>query len=75
MHAKSLTIVCQAPLWDSPGKNTGVDCHALLQGSPPNPGIKPVSLMFHAGEFFTTSATWEAHYVVTELYLRDAVKE
>ena len=27
------TVVCQAPLpWDSPGKNIGVGCHALLQG-------------------------------------------
>ena len=24
-------------LWDSPGKNTGVDCHSLLQG--PSPGL------------------------------------
>ena len=27
------TVACQAPLsMDSPGKNTGVGCHALLQG-------------------------------------------
>ena len=27
------TAACQAPLsWDSPGKNTGVGCHFLLQG-------------------------------------------
>ena len=30
--------------WDSPGKNTGVGCHAFLQGDLPNPGIKPRSL-------------------------------
>ena len=29
--------------WDSPGKNTGVGFHALLQGDLPGPGIKPVS--------------------------------
>ena len=29
--------------WHSPGKNTGVRCHALLQGNLPNPGIKPRS--------------------------------
>ena len=28
---------------DSPGKNTGMGCHALLQGNLPNPGIKPGS--------------------------------
>ena len=28
-----LTVACQAPLsMDSPGKNTGVGCHFLLQG-------------------------------------------
>ena len=26
---------------DSPGKNTGVDCHTLLQGNLPNPGTEP----------------------------------
>ena len=28
---------------DSPGKNTGVSCHALLQGNLPNPETKPRS--------------------------------
>ena len=28
---------------DSPGKNTGVGCHALLQGNLSNPGIQPRS--------------------------------
>ena len=28
---------------DSPGKNTGVGCHAFLQGDPPNPGTEPRS--------------------------------
>ena len=27
--------------WDSPGKNTGVGSHSLLQGDLPDPGIKP----------------------------------
>ena len=43
----------QGPLSvDSPGKNTGVGCHALFHGIFLTQG----SL---AGEFFTTSATWE----------------
>ena len=29
--------------WDSPGKNTGVGCHALFQGI--FPGMEPTSLM------------------------------
>ena len=42
----------------SPGKNTGVACHALLQGTFPTPGIEPMSLLSPAlaGEFYTTSA-------------------
>ena len=34
------TVACQAPLsWDSPGKNTGVGYHALLQGILPAQGL------------------------------------
>ena len=29
--------------WDSPGKNTGVGGHFLLQGNLPDPGIEPSS--------------------------------
>ena len=29
--------------WDSPGKNTGVGCHFLLQGNLPNPENEPGS--------------------------------
>ena len=29
--------------WGSPGRNTGVGCHFLLQGIFPDPGIKPRS--------------------------------
>ena len=46
------TIACQSAslprLRDSPGKNTGVGFHSLLQGIFPNPGIKPRSLTFQA---------------------------
>ena len=44
--------------WDFPSKNTGVGCPFLLQG------IKPVSAASPAlaGEFFTTSDTWEAPF-------------
>ena len=30
--------------WNSPGKNTGVGCHFLLQGIFRDPGIEPISL-------------------------------
>ena len=47
--------------WDSPGKNIGVGCRALLQGIFLTQGSKPhlVSPAL-AGGFFTTSATREA---------------
>ena len=36
------TVAYQAPLsWDFPGKNTGVGCHALLQGIFPTQGLNP----------------------------------
>ena len=48
--------------WDSPGKNTGVGCHALLQGVFLTQGSNQSLLTPPAmsGWFFTTSATWEA---------------
>ena len=47
--------------WDSPGKNTGVGCHALLQGDLPKPRIEPVSLKSPVlgSLFIITIATWE----------------
>ena len=43
-------------LWDSPGKNTGVGCHSLLQGIFPTQGSNPSLLSSAlAGGFFTTS--------------------
>ena len=38
--------------WDFPGKNTGMDCHFLLQGIFPTQGLNLVSCI--AGGFFTT---------------------
>ena len=57
----SRRIVCVRSRCDPEdwGKNTGVDCHFLLQGSP-DPGIKPVSLASAARGFFTNCASWEA---------------
>ena len=44
-------------LWDSPGKNTGVGCHFLLQGIFPTQGWNPRLLL--AAGFFTTAPPWE----------------
>ena len=51
--SRSLSLTCCDPMdcsppgssvhGDSPGENTGGDCHALLQGDLPNPGVEPRS--------------------------------
>ena len=48
----------------SPGKNIRVGCHAFLQGIFPDSDFEPARLMCPelACGFFTTSATWEAHF-------------
>ena len=50
---------------DSPGKNTGVGCHFLLQGIFPIQGLNSdlLRLPTLASGFFTTSATWEACFL------------
>ena len=42
--------------WDSPGKNTGLGCHALLQGIFPTQKSSPclLHLLHYKGIFFTT---------------------
>ena len=51
------TVVLFCP-WNSPGKNTRVSCHSLLQGIFLTQGSNPVSCT--AGRFFTVWATKEA---------------
>ena len=48
--------------WDSPGKDTGMGCCALLQGIVTTQGSNLMSPAL-AGRFFTTSATWEAQNI------------
>ena len=57
------TVTCQAPLSKGfSGKNTGVGCHALLQGIFLTQGLSPhlFTSSSLAGGFFTTSTTWKA---------------
>ena len=62
------TVACQAPCpWESPGKNTGVGCCALLQGIFLTQPLKPdflyvscIGRQFCFVLFFTTSAMWES---------------
>ena len=54
---------------DSPGKNTGVGCHALLQGIFPT---QDQTQIFHiAGGFFTVWATGEAQRYVSEKQIKN----
>ena len=49
--------------WDSPGTNTGVGCHFLLQWIFPTQGANPCLMSpALAGGFFTSSSTWEAQF-------------
>ena len=53
------TVACQAPLsMDSPGKNTGVGRHALLQGIFPTLWLHPnlLCLLVLVGRYFTTES-------------------
>ena len=48
--------------WNSPGKNTAVGCHSLLQGIFPTQESNPHLLCLLIGkQFLTTSTAWEAH--------------
>ena len=52
---------------DSPGNNSGMDCHFLLQVFFLTQGWNPCLLCFlQADRFFTTSTTWEAPPLVGE---------
>ena len=51
----SVRLLCP---WDSPGKNTGVGHHALLQGVFPTQGPNPCLACF-VGRSFTTSVSWK----------------
>ena len=59
--------------WDSPGKNAGVGCHALLQGIFPTQRSSPFMSLTSpewACGFFTTSTAWEA-CMYTTIYKTD----
>ena len=47
--------------WTSPGRNTGVGCHSLLQGDLPDSGIEPISSAL-AGGFLTAELPRKPNY-------------
>ena len=54
-------------LWDSPGKNTGVGCHFLLQGIFPTQGSNPV-LLHHRQVLYCLSYR-EVLYIYIYIYI------
>ena len=64
------TIACQAPCpWDSPGNNTGVGCHSLLQGSSWPMDRTCVSCISCIGrQVLYYCDTWEPHWLHRSLW-------
>ena len=55
---------------DSPGKNTGVGFHALLQGILPTRGLDPHLLcLLHCRQVLYHWALWEAHFTFLLYYI------
>ena len=66
LFAALWTVACQAPLFLEFSKQEyWSELPLPTPGNLPDPGIKPESLMCPAlaGEFFTTSTTWEASLI------------
>ena len=71
LFATPWTVARRAPLsMDFPGKNTGVDCHFLLQGIFPTQGSNLLWSPCLAGISFTTEATEKrSHQIKPGLFL------
>ena len=55
-------------LWDSPGKKTGVGCHALLRASSgPETDLTSLASLALAGGFFTTNENEAIFYFLERL--------
>ena len=67
LHCEPLRLLCP---WLSPGKNTGLGFHALLQEDLLDPGIKTTFLKSPAlaHRFFTTKAAWEVACTCTHTH-------
>ena len=86
VHAKSLQLCPTATLWilahlaplswNSPGKNTGVRCHALLLGIFPSEGLNPclLRLLHFQADSLQLAPTWEALLSLLSNYLLNWVQ-
>ena len=57
--------------WDSPGKNTRVDCHILLQGIFLTQGLNPHLLNWQADSL--SLSTWEAQFICATTYMQSLI--
>ena len=70
---KSAGLLCP---WDSPGKNTGVGCHTLLQGIVPPQGLNLSLMLLHWQEGSLPPVTpGKPIYYMTLLYLYKVLEE
>ena len=82
-HCNPCTAAHQALCqWTSPGKNTGVDCHSLLQRIFPGPGIEPRSPALQVDSLLTQppgkpmDVPWVGQlYIPNKLFLVEVYKE
>ena len=66
---KSCRLLC---LWDSPGKNTGVGCHSLLQKIFPTQGLNPGLLHHRQIIYFTAEPPGKSlipHWITLNIYI------
>ena len=56
LHTAMLLRPC-----DSPGKNTGADCHSLLQETFPSQGLSPGPPTFQA--YSLPPGKWNSHFI------------
>ena len=56
-------------LWDSPGKNTGLGCHALLQGTFPTQGSDPHLLCLKQVLYMLELSHWVWFYLLSRVQL------
>ena len=66
-------IDCSLCPWDSPGKNTGVGCHSLLQGIFPTQGSTPHlwhcrQILYHLSYQGNPLPTWKANKLRDEVW-------
>ena len=62
---KLATFLCP---WNSPGKNTGVGCHSLLQGIFPTQGLNP-GLLYHRLILYHLSHQGSPYFHLRALFL------